>query len=267
MDTRHKRLSVEWVLESFSETPADSTNMTLPNTKPLKSHEADPENQTLSSQTENSPAMDFASPTQTPEEPQPLRLEALDKGSLIASLQKTVRALRLQQPRPKLEVIVPKDAKYTNGSEALDMVRKCPEALNNDIIRGALDRTLDSIWMKIYAAPSSYVMTRDEFSIFNFFRHRDAELGRAELAMEATRRYWDNLDVPPENASTYVNLPEYDTRRVPTYLTEYNVYYTSYEGENGPVPEILVQYTNPNHAGPTEDPQYPTEEFRRHSIS
>lgn len=46
------------------------------------------------------------------------------------------------------------------------------------------------IWRKVQAQPDGYIMTRDEFAIFNYFQHRFAG---DKVAKAARGRYWDNL--------------------------------------------------------------------------
>ncbi|KAK5628702.1 hypothetical protein RRF57_004417 [Xylaria bambusicola] len=76
--------------------------------------------------------------------------------------------------------------------QALEVARDNPEAAGHGAIRDLLESTLASIWNKILADKSRYVMSRDEFAIFNFFQDR---FRNNPIAMTARKRYWDNLSV------------------------------------------------------------------------
>ncbi|KAG9246280.1 hypothetical protein BJ878DRAFT_409427, partial [Calycina marina] len=55
-------------------------------------------------------------------------------------------------------------------------------------VRTVLEREVDRIWDNIQAQPTSYLLTREEFAVFNYFRsHFTGET----LARAARRRYRD----------------------------------------------------------------------------
>jgi hypothetical protein len=83
-------------------------------------------------------------------------------------------------PKPSLDPVV---------TQALEIARESPDGASDPTISNILESALNQIWAKIQAAPDSYVMSRDEFSLFNFFQHRF--IGD-KLAISARRRYWDN---------------------------------------------------------------------------
>jgi hypothetical protein len=74
-------------------------------------------------------------------------------------------------------------------AEALEIARESPDGEQDPTIRKILDDELARIWAKVEAQPTSYVMTREEFGVFNFFQHR---FKNNEKAIAARRRYWDN---------------------------------------------------------------------------
>ena len=78
--------------------------------------------------------------------------------------------------------------------QALEIARDNPEAASQGVIRDLLESTLASIWSRILADKSRYVMSRDEFAIFNFYQDR---FRNNPIATTARRRYWDNLIVSP----------------------------------------------------------------------
>ncbi|KAI0412653.1 hypothetical protein F5X98DRAFT_379518 [Xylaria grammica] len=77
--------------------------------------------------------------------------------------------------------------------EALEIARDSPEAASHGVIRDLLELALEGIWHRILA-DDRYVMSRDEFAIFNFFQGR---FRNSAVAMAARKRYWDNLSVSP----------------------------------------------------------------------
>lgn len=51
-----------------------------------------------------------------------------------------------------------------------------------------LDNAIAEIWAKLQAQPQSYVLTRDEFAVFNFFQHLFED---EPIALAARKRFWD----------------------------------------------------------------------------
>ncbi|KAI1149153.1 hypothetical protein F4825DRAFT_431593 [Nemania diffusa] len=77
--------------------------------------------------------------------------------------------------------------------QALEIARESPEAASHGAVRDMLETALASIWGRIQADECGYVMSRDEFAIFNFFQDR---FRNNPVAIRARKRYWDNLSVP-----------------------------------------------------------------------
>jgi hypothetical protein len=77
----------------------------------------------------------------------------------------------------------------TTVAQALEVARDSPEGAQDETVKRILETALGEIWGKIQAQPSSFVMTREEFAVFNYFQHR---FEGQELAIEARRRYWDH---------------------------------------------------------------------------
>ncbi|KAF2864071.1 hypothetical protein K470DRAFT_254401 [Piedraia hortae CBS 480.64] len=71
---------------------------------------------------------------------------------------------------------------------ALDIARNTEDDLDKYVL-DYLEKALVDIWQRIQDSPHEYVLTRDEFAIFNFFRPRFANSSEAELAV---CRYWDH---------------------------------------------------------------------------
>lgn len=73
--------------------------------------------------------------------------------------------------------------------QALEIARESPDGAADPTISNILETALSHLWAKVQAAPEAYVMTRDEFSLFNFYQHRFVG---DRVAVLARRRYWDN---------------------------------------------------------------------------
>jgi hypothetical protein len=84
-------------------------------------------------------------------------------------------------------------ASFTSSSttvlQALEIARHSEEGAQDPVISNILKAALIQIWSKVQAKPDSYIMTRDEFAVFNYFQHQFVE---QELAIAARRRYWDS---------------------------------------------------------------------------
>jgi hypothetical protein len=73
-------------------------------------------------------------------------------------------------------------------AQALEIARDSPEGAQDPNVVRVLETALSEIWGKIQAQPTSYIMTRDEFAVFNFFQ---ARFQGYHLAASSRRRYWD----------------------------------------------------------------------------
>ncbi|PHH70670.1 hypothetical protein CDD82_6980 [Ophiocordyceps australis] len=84
----------------------------------------------------------------------------------------------------------PKSPQDAAVAQALEIARDSPDGAADPTVSKILDSALATIWSKVQAQPDSYIMTRDEFAVFNFFQHRF--VGNAD-AMAARSRFWDNM--------------------------------------------------------------------------
>ncbi|KAF3058576.1 hypothetical protein GL218_05428 [Daldinia childiae] len=73
---------------------------------------------------------------------------------------------------------------------ALSLARDLPDAFKNPKIETILKEALNRIWLKLLTMPS-YVMTRNEFAVFNFFQDLDLDSTLVAIAINARARYWD----------------------------------------------------------------------------
>ncbi|KAK7750558.1 hypothetical protein SLS62_007534 [Diatrype stigma] len=78
-------------------------------------------------------------------------------------------------------------------AQALEIARDSPEGCQDPAINFILETALAQTWFKIQTQPNTYVMSRAEFAVFNFFQHRF--VGN-KLAIASRKRYWDNVACP-----------------------------------------------------------------------
>ncbi|KAA8571517.1 hypothetical protein MFRU_016g00100 [Monilinia fructicola] len=74
-------------------------------------------------------------------------------------------------------------------SQALDLARTTEEGAHDPVVISILEGEINRIWIKIQTEPATYVMSREEFGVFNYFQNR---FRGQELAAEAQRKYWDS---------------------------------------------------------------------------
>jgi len=74
-------------------------------------------------------------------------------------------------------------------AQALEIARESHDGAQDPTVNGILDAALTKTWAKVQAQPDSYVMTRSEFAVFNFFQNR---FQGNKMAVAARKRYWDN---------------------------------------------------------------------------
>ncbi|KAG5755336.1 hypothetical protein H9Q70_002012 [Fusarium xylarioides] len=75
-------------------------------------------------------------------------------------------------------------------AQSLEIARESPDEAAYPSIREILEYALEEIWIKVQDQPDSYIMTRDEFAVFNFFQYRFAG---DKMATAARKRFWQSL--------------------------------------------------------------------------
>ena len=75
---------------------------------------------------------------------------------------------------------------------AIDIARNTEGDLDTNVA-AYLETALTDIWSRIQANPTTYILTRDEFSVFNFYRQRFS----GPVAEQAIDRYWRNTGQEP----------------------------------------------------------------------
>lgn len=80
---------------------------------------------------------------------------------------------------------------------ALDLARNAEGDLDPNVSQ-YLEKALDDIWANITAQPDSYVLSKDEFAVFNFYAQRFEGQSAAQRAID---RYWRSASEPSTTRS------------------------------------------------------------------
>lgn len=73
---------------------------------------------------------------------------------------------------------------------ALELVRNNEEGPIPARAISVLERSMTEIWRRIQAQPSTYLLTKDEFSVLNYYRDRYKDYPQAQ---EAIARFWQHF--------------------------------------------------------------------------
>lgn len=82
---------------------------------------------------------------------------------------------------------------------ALEIARNSETGDLDAAVRDLLDKAIGEIWERIHQNPTTYILTRDEFAVFNYFIDR---FQGNELAQAAIQRYWDDYSKEGGNADS-----------------------------------------------------------------
>jgi hypothetical protein len=77
---------------------------------------------------------------------------------------------------------------YFTIQRALEIARNS-EGVVDPIVSSCLERCLRDVWARLEAYPENYILTKDEFALFNYFRHR---FTNSNTAQRAVQRFWDH---------------------------------------------------------------------------
>lgn len=75
---------------------------------------------------------------------------------------------------------------------AIDVARNTEGDLD-PTVNNFLEGVYKDIWDHINSQPDLYILTRDEFAVFNYYQQR---LAGNQLAEAAIKRYWDHAREP-----------------------------------------------------------------------
>jgi hypothetical protein len=75
-------------------------------------------------------------------------------------------------------------------ASALEIVKNSEDGQVHPSVSAILERAIGEVWQRIQAQPTSYVMGRDEFAVFNYYRGRFRD---SRVAQQAVARFWDHF--------------------------------------------------------------------------
>ena len=78
--------------------------------------------------------------------------------------------------------------------EALEIAKQKQHGDVDPTVAAFLGREIDEIMRRLQAQPSTYVFTKDEFAVVNYYR---VIFGDNEIAQQAIRRYWKQYPAEP----------------------------------------------------------------------
>ncbi|UKZ61966.1 uncharacterized protein TrAtP1_003227 [Trichoderma atroviride] len=119
----------------------------------------------------------------SPIRPMPHRQPDVSLGYASMSASRASKAAAAQHHQAQQDAAV---------AQALEIARESPDGASDPTVSTILEQALQQIWRKVEAQPDSYIMSRDEFAVFNFFQHR---FNGNKMAVTARKRYWDHTRV------------------------------------------------------------------------
>jgi hypothetical protein len=77
---------------------------------------------------------------------------------------------------------------HSTIQHALNIARNSESYVDPAIFQ-YLERALRDVLARLHQAPDTYLFSRDEFALFNYYRARSQS---SEIAQSAVKRFWDN---------------------------------------------------------------------------
>lgn len=81
-----------------------------------------------------------------------------------------------------------------NVCKALEIARESTDGYVEPKINDILEAAISDVRRRLEAQPDTYVLSRDEFALFNYYRRskfNDSPLAQ-KIAQTATERFWNN---------------------------------------------------------------------------
>lgn len=95
---------------------------------------------------------------------------------------------------PKSSLLtLPASCLATTIQSALEFAREDDDGVVCTRITIYLENQLDTVINKLQAAPTSYLLDKDEFALFNYFRYRYED---ADFTRSAISRFWNTYSTP-----------------------------------------------------------------------
>lgn len=125
-------------------------------------------------------------------------LSAVSDNPLI-TIAKLSKAITLQfQSSPSLPLLTPSSTAMSKDlagiRQALERARNCEDGTVDPQTTAVLEAAITELWTRIQADPDSYVLSRDEFALFNYFLER---YRGSAVAQRAVARFWNNYHGSP----------------------------------------------------------------------
>jgi len=84
---------------------------------------------------------------------------------------------------------------YLTIQRALDIARNSEGGVD-PVISSYLDRAVREVWARLHAQPNTYILSKDEFALFNYFR---ARYQSSDITQRAVQRFWDHYQGDPQD--------------------------------------------------------------------
>lgn len=75
-------------------------------------------------------------------------------------------------------------------AKALEIAKNSEDGSIPPYVTAVLERAIDELWRRIQAQSTTYVMNKEEFIVFNYFRGR---FTNSTAAQQAVARFWNNF--------------------------------------------------------------------------
>ena len=83
-------------------------------------------------------------------------------------------------------------------ASALEIVKNSEDGQVHPSVSAILERAIGEVWRRIQAQPTTYVMGREEFAVFNYYRSR---FQNNPVAQQAVARFWNHFRGDASQAS------------------------------------------------------------------
>ncbi len=94
-------------------------------------------------------------------------------------------------PRPRMG---PQASNQLTVANALEIAKENQNGQIPPAVTQMLERNIGDIWRRIQAQPSTYVMRREEFAVFSYYRSRFEDNA---VAQQAVARFWNHFKGDP----------------------------------------------------------------------
>ncbi|MCJ1412280.1 hypothetical protein MMC19_006373 [Ptychographa xylographoides] len=89
-----------------------------------------------------------------------------------------------------------------NVSKALELVRNSETGEVHPGVDATLEQEVANLWHRIQQRPNTYIMDKQEFAVFNYFRGR-GRFGDTLMVRQAVERFWNNHKADASHTNGY----------------------------------------------------------------